>query len=767
MSVLSQRDLQRSTWELGFGWKCENYQTLSYCPPFAKCSAKAVCKANEWCVQPYGQQAHCAVVNPSQLKTQCVSAHAIQHCFQGSCDSTACAEGEWCVAPPYVAAAQCLTPDIVSAPVNPDERCVDATTKKWLVQITQQGQEQTFPILEKCPTKWLCVQGECVTPMDAPCEDTDDTKYPLLQQWANASNKQGMWLDPSVSVSGDVTITGGTPSKDQCKQLAPNGPWFLTEQACYKGKIVSVGIKCSDIQPGAQCLLDAQDRGRCDVQIDQLPDADDDTIADPFDNCPTIENTDQADTDEDGRGNVCDNCPTKSNGDQQDGDGDLVGDVCDNCLKDANPDQSDLDQDGLGDLCDSCSAMGDGLKDTDADTVLNGCDNCPLESNLNQADTDGDGLGNACEPIIQPLSAGYVHTCARRKNGKAYCWGSNDYGQLGDGTTTDRYTPVAVKDIAGVASVAAGAGFTCLLLGDGTVRCWGRGDSGQLGYGGFGGKDSPTLVTDLTNVRAITVGLEHACALISDGTVRCWGGSAGSATPSAGVGTVESGSPVPVTVPNLSNVIGIDAGGAHTCAITMDGNAYCWGENGYGQIGDGTTGDVKTVPVLVKGLTAVKDINAGMHHTCAVLKNGLGYCWGTNEHWQIGIGTNGAFGSGDYPTPVKIGGINWTHISAAQSHTCIITGDGALGCWGANGLGGALGLGPSDGKEVPYNLAIPTEIKGIKNLVALSGGLQLHTCAQTASDDVYCWGWNHYGQCGNGDTQSKAQPTPGLVKFPN
>lgn len=248
--------------------------------------------------------------------------------------------------------------------------------------------------------------------------------------------------------------------------------------------------------------------------------------------------------------------------------------------------------------------------------------------------------------VIQ-ISVGTAHSCAVTSGNGLKCWGNGSYGRLGDGTTSQRSTPVEVfPSGSGVIAVSLGDVSSCALFSGGSVKCWGRNSSGQLGTGDLVNALSPTVVPDLTSgVIAISVGenntlsglASHACALLTGGVVKCWGdNSAGQ----IGDGTTTQRL-TPTSVIGLpSAAVGISAGAKHTCAVLDSGAVYCWGLNASQQLGDGTT-TPRSSPTQVIGLTSgVAAVAAGSFHSCAVMVDSAVKCWGDNVHGQIGDGTN-------------------------------------------------------------------------------------------------------------------------------
>jgi alpha-tubulin suppressor-like RCC1 family protein len=243
------------------------------------------------------------------------------------------------------------------------------------------------------------------------------------------------------------------------------------------------------------------------------------------------------------------------------------------------------------------------------------------------------------------LAAGPAHACAV-VDGAVQCWGANQAGQLGDGTTVDHNHPVPVRGISGVRSVIAGGRHTCALLDDTTVRCWGANDEGQLGNGTTAA--APVSNSDgnapLSGVKALAAGDAFTCAVMQDATVVCWGANADC---QLGRANTSARGLLPVAAP-VRDVQSLVAGSRHACAVLSSGKAVCWGRNDMGQVG-APAGDCRADPVTLP-LAHVLSIGAGGSHSCAVDEIGI-WCWGDNSAGQLGIGIASAARSTPEPQP--------------------------------------------------------------------------------------------------------------------
>lgn len=361
----------------------------------------------------------------------------------------------------------------------------------------------------------------------------------------------------------------------------------------------------------------------------------------------------------------------------------------------------------------------------------------------------GDSSGPDLDAPFTAISAGLIHSCGVTSSGSAFCWGWNERGQLGDGSTRDRSEPVRVRaEGLSFTSIHAGGGHTCALADDGSAWCWGFNQNGQLGAGAGPNRSEPQPVSGGLTFTTIAASQSlHSCGIATGGAAYCWGWNA-----FGQLGIEDTGDQLtPVAVSGGLEFASISTGNFHTCALTTGGEAYCWGENDRGQLGDGTTAD-RTSPVRAGGDLTFRTISAGFEHTCGVTVSGEGRCWGLGDAGQLG---NGATSSTPETTPVTVSGnLSFLRIDAGALFTCGITAQNAAYCWGFNN-GGQLGAVTA---ETCFRPDSQMEVSCARAPLAVSGGLQFsslsagnqHTCGVTTDQVAYCWGRSTNGQLGTG-----------------
>lgn len=354
----------------------------------------------------------------------------------------------------------------------------------------------------------------------------------------------------------------------------------------------------------------------------------------------------------------------------------------------------------------------------------------PTGERCNGIDDDCNGSvddGGVC--TVVEISAGYIHTCARVADGSLRCWGNNSSGQLGNGTTVDPWAVVSVSGISSAVEISLGNNMSCAREITDNILCWGSNSDGKLGTGLSATLSTiPVMVSGAAGSRGIAAGNDHVCVRMPDGTARCWGNNLYG---QLGDGTTSNRS-TPVPVSGLVNVVDIGTGQSHSCAVINDGTVRCWGSNGVGELGDGTTVS-RSTPITVVGLRNAVRIAVGSRHACAMLSDGTVSCWG----WEFGTGT-----PDNQTRPVAVSGISGAvEIGAGFKTTCIRDSSGRVICWG-NRIGYATD---------PTPCRVPTGCTYMRDAVEISVGYR-HACARRVSGEVACWGWNLYMQCGDGGT---------------
>lgn len=303
---------------------------------------------------------------------------------------------------------------------------------------------------------------------------------------------------------------------------------------------------------------------------------------------------------------------------------------------------------------------------------------------------------------------GTRHACALTTAGGVKCWGDNREGQLGIASTeASSLVPVDVQGLSsGVAMVAAKGDHTCAITTTGGLKCWGLNSDGQLGNNSTAKSLVPVDVQGLTSgVATVAAGADHTCAVTTSGGLKCWGGNIAG---QLGINSTEP-SLIPVDVPGLTGgVSSVSSGFAFTCAVTSGGALKCWGSNNYGQLGDNSLGTPlsgqRWTPVDVVGLASgVKSVTTGGHHACAVTNAGGLKCWGFNGSGRLGDGS-----TLDSGIPLDVSGLasGVSLVDAGINHTCAVISSATLKCWGFNRFG-QIGNNSTDASSVPVDVVVP------------------------------------------------------------
>ena len=384
-------------------------------------------------------------------------------------------------------------------------------------------------------------------------------------------------------------------------------------------------------------------------------------------------------------------------------------------------------------------------------------------------------FGWALPPVAWgQVGAGNQHTCAATADSIPYCWGRNGVGQLGNGTTTPSLIPTAVAgghffgsiSSAGAAFSSGDQGHSCGATGGPTggagAYCWGASANNELGNGSTANQSSPVAVSGGATFIQVSINIFHTCATASGGTAYCWGLGA-----SGRLGTESvANQPTPAVVAGRHVFRFVSAGGDHTCGVTTANEAYCWGNNRQGQLGRGAApgggpaSEEDSTPILVAGGHQWFSVSAGNTHTCGVTTSNVAYCWGNDEFGRLGLGATASetcpgLSEGTTPcstSPAAVaGGHAFSSVSAGTFHSCGLTTSGAAYCWGANDVG-ELGDGAVGGTS-----ATPVAVSGGNTYQSISAG-SFHTCAVRTDQALLCWGSNGGGELGDGSTVNRSTP---------
>ncbi|HEX2859253.1 MAG TPA: hypothetical protein VHP58_03540 [Alphaproteobacteria bacterium] len=339
--------------------------------------------------------------------------------------------------------------------------------------------------------------------------------------------------------------------------------------------------------------------------------------------------------------------------------------------------------------------------------------------------------------------------------GPLYCWGYNSLGQLGNGGTVSQSYPVRVVSTTAISftQVDIDNSHACGVDIDGRAYCWGSGASGVLGYGGVANQSYPVRVVSTTAISFTQVvggSGSHTCAVDIDGKAYCWGSGATGRLGYGGTG--QQNYPVRVVSTTAISFTGVTAGSTSSCGVDINGKAYCWGQGTQGQLGYGGSTS-QLYPVRVVSSTAIsftQVTGGGNNHTCGVDINGNAYCWGSGASGKLGYG-----GTAQQNYPVRVVStttISFTQLSAGTSHSCGIDINGAAFCWGLNAYG-QLGNGDTAQQNYPVRV-VSTPSISFTQIVAGSN----HSCGVGINGALYCWGQGDQGQLGNGGTAQQSYP---------
>jgi alpha-tubulin suppressor-like RCC1 family protein len=352
-------------------------------------------------------------------------------------------------------------------------------------------------------------------------------------------------------------------------------------------------------------------------------------------------------------------------------------------------------------------------------------------------------------PDVKAVAAGAHHTCALTRAGGVMCWGGNDGAALGAGLLPsggDDGQAGTVRNLTDATDLSSGDGFSCAVAG-GSVQCWGAGGLGQLGDGALADRSLAQPALGIADAVQVAAGTGHACARRSSGQVSCWGQN--------GSGQLGDGSKAmrnhPVAVDGLSDAVQLAAGGEHTCAVRRAGPVVCWGKGATGQLGNGKKEDSARPVGVDASVNQVVQLALGTDHSCALQSGRRVLCWGGNFFGQVGSGHTVGFP--ELLTPQIVQKVaDAVEVSAGDEHTCIRRSTGFLACWGKGDVGQL-------GANITSNWSTRVPVTGITSATALSAG-RAYTCA-AAPGQVMCWGNNSAGQLGNGSRSPSKVPVAG------
>ena len=609
----------------------------------------------------------------------------------------------------------------------------------------------------------------CLRPADyantpGDCDDTDVSVFPGATEICNGedSNCDGTPDNPP----GGCACTVGTAPRpcgppDGMGGIETRGACMVGTQSCVggmwgscEGAVFPSAETCDGVNEDCDGAIDEEaiDRltFRRDADMDGFGTDTDVVLACPGDPPPGYTSEPRLD---------CDDADPARNPDEVEVCNDVDED-CDTQTDEAPAVNSCGTMSGHTYACEAggtCAITGCPSGTLDCDAIVgNGCEE-DAANNLDHCGACGNRcdlacVGTSCDDIVS-VTAGGGHACGLRASGTVVCWGLNDHGQLGDGTTIRRSQPVAVSGLSSVVAISAGSAHTCASTVAGDLYCWGGNSQGQAGQPPGGDITVPTAVTSVTKVEAVAAGQDHTCVITQSipGELFCFGDN--SMGQLGNDSLVDSSAGRRVYDPDLADpfigirdAVAVTAGVLHSCAIRSGGQAICWGVNTTRQLGDGLgshgapcdgfISDCAKVPVEVQGLTDATQIATGPRssHTCARRSSGAIVCWGQNADGRAVDSTTAIIAT---PTQALAMGDS---VSTGSIHTCARTGT-TVQCWGGNGDGQ---LGRSTGGSAPG------PVGGLSDAVDIGVG-ETFGCAVRSAGPTVCWGDDSHTQLGNGD----------------
>jgi hypothetical protein len=354
------------------------------------------------------------------------------------------------------------------------------------------------------------------------------------------------------------------------------------------------------------------------------------------------------------------------------------------------------------------------------------------------------------QSVWTTLAASESYTCGLSPAAEALCWGwvpGYYYGPPPEDSLMPKSAvPLRVPGERRFVDITVGALSVCGLDGERRAYCWGANQLGEVGDSSYVAKRSPSAVAGDLRWRMISMGGAHACGVTLENQAYCWGNQFRGAL---GNGELAGATPYPVAVLGGLSFAAVYAGLGTSCGITVEGEAYCWGINDYGMLGDSQPpepGPEIATPSRVVGGLRFTALALGEDHACGIAQDARGYCWGSNATGQLGVESTQSTSS-----PMLVtGDLRWTSISVGYAHSCGLTTDGSAYCWGNNERG-QFGTGDT-GKSYA-----PVVIAGPGTYVAVTAGGN-HTCGLTDTGTAFCWGQGNYGQLGDGIFADRLRP---------